>query len=705
MKIIVSKNKGFCNGVKRAINMALSAKPNIGKKVYCLGEIVHNAKVVDAIQKAGITVIDDLSVLQKGDKLIIRSHGAPPQVYDFCRQTGVEIIDATCAFVKNIQNKAQEYFQKGFKIVLVGDALHPEIIGINGWCDNTAIIYDGNGKLSLNTDKNILVLFQTTFDNDKVNETLKNIVSYHSQIVEFFNTICYTTKDRQQFAEYCSKNSDFVVVVGGKNSSNTSKLFNIASANNKNTIWIQDAMQLPDVSNKKCIGLIAGASTPEELTEEVLSKMMNDAKDNVEVKEQPEQTVEQQEVAAEVKQPETEQELFTRAVEKLEKSPRQFRKGQKVRGTIVQKSDEGIFVSLYTKKEGFMPNDQITASEDMQAAKDALQPGDKIDCIVVSTDKGITLSKKELEILYKDDEQLDGIKAGNKFEVTIKQDVKGGLLAKLGSYTVFVPASHIKLGFAKDLKQYVGKPLTLVALDDGIDESKHKIVASHKIILEREKKEKEDNFWNNIEVGEIVEGKVMRFASFGAFVSVRGVDCLAHLSDLSWNPVKTPDEVLQIGNTYEFVVLKLDREGNRISVGYKQLQPHPWQLAAEKYTPGTIVTGKVARILPYGAFVDLGNGIDGLLHISNISWDWLADINQVVKPGEEIELQVMECDPENKRITLSRKALIPQPEAVKTQSDVEAEQAQEKQAEPKQEEAAEQQKQEEPAQPAEAKAE
>lgn len=205
--------------------------------------------------------------------------------------------------------------------------------------------------------------------------------------------------------------------------------------------------------------------------------------------------------------------------------------------------------------------------------------------------------------------------------------------------------------------------MTLVALADGVDEAKRKIVASHRVILEQEKKEREDNFWNNIEVGEIVEGKVLRFASFGAFVNVRGMDCLAHLSDLAWTPVSNPADVLEIGKTYEFVVLKLDRETNRISIGYKQLQPHPWQLAAEKFAPGTVVTGKVARILPYGAFVELGDGIDGLLHISNISWEWLQDINKAVKIGDELELQVIECDVENKRITLSRKALLPQPEA------------------------------------------
>ena len=674
MNIIVSKYRGFCNGVTNAVNSAVKTlEENEKGTVFSYGEMVHNKTVIEKLDRLGLKVIDDLSLLKEGDTLVIRSHGAPPEVFDYCKEHSVKVVDATCPFVKNIQIKARDYYLKGYQIVLVGNRFHPEIIGINGWCQNSAVIFDGEEKITLDTDKNVLVLFQTTFDSEKIEKSLKNIVAINAKILEFFNTICYTTIYRQRFAEYSSVHSDFCVVVGGKHSSNTAKLFSIAKAKNANTIWIESAQELPDLSKYESIGLIAGASTPIELTEEVLSKMIQDAKDNAVVLEQQDQQVEQmvdqqpvqdeQAKEAVAAHPETEQELFTRAVEKLDKGPRQFKKGQKVKGEIVQIADEGIFVSLGTKKEAVIPNDQISLEEDVDAVKASLKIGDKVECIVLSTDKGVTLSKKQIDELYKDDEQVEGIKAGNRFEVTIKSDVKGGLLAKLGSFTVFVPASHVRVGFANDLKQYVGKKITLVALADGVDEAKRKIVASHRVILEQEKKEREDNFWNNIEVGEIVEGKVLRFASFGAFVNVRGMDCLAHLSDLAWTPVSNPADVLEIGKTYEFVVLKLDRETNRISIGYKQLQPHPWQLAAEKFAPGTVVTGKVARILPYGAFVELGDGIDGLLHISNISWEWLQDINKAVKIGDELELQVIECDVENKRITLSRKALLPQPEA------------------------------------------
>lgn len=658
--IYVSKTNGFCKGVGNAV---ATARKYAGENVYTLGEIVHNKRVVNELAKLGIKMVEDVSALKKGDTLIIRSHGATKAVFEQCEKQGVRVVDATCPYVKVIRNKAEEYFRKGYVIVLVGDRNHPELQGINGWCGNSAVFFDGKGKLELETDKNVLVLFQTTYESKKVDETLQNIVADNAKTVEFFNTICYTTEDRQNYALCVSRKSECCVVVGGRNSSNTKKLFDIARANCKDSFLIEEAAELSDICLSKYsrMSLIAGASTPQELMEEVLSKMFAEAKDNSAT------------VAVEEISKENEANEFASAVEKIGKR-RPLRKGQKIKGTVSHISEEGVNVSIGTKTDGFIPNEEMALDGDVEAAKKNLSVGDSIEVIVTSTDKGLTLSRKEVEELYKDDELVEGIKEGKEFDLTMNKAVKGGLLSKLGSYTVFVPASHIRNGFVKDLNQYVGKKLRLIALEDGIDDNKKKIVASQRALLEREKKEKEDNFWNNIEVGEIVDGKVLRFASFGAFVSVRGMDCLAHLSDLSWNPVKEPGEVLELNKTYEFVVLKLDRETNRVSIGYKQLQPHPWQVAAEKYTPGTIVKGKVARILPFGAFVELGDGIDGLLHISNISWDWLSDITQVIKIGDEVEAMVMDFDLENRRITLSRKALIPEPgkagaEKVATTSD------------------------------------
>ena len=294
-----------------------------------------------------------------------------------------------------------------------------------------------------------------------------------------------------------------------------------------------------------------------------------------------------------------------------------------------------------------------------------------MDCAVTSVEKGITLSKKVIDERYKDDALVEGIKQGNEFQATMTRVGKECLTGKLGSYTVIVHASQIKIGYVKNLEDYVGKTLRLVVSgSEKVDDRKRVIFASQKSILLAEKKAKEDEFWNNIDVGEIVDGKVLRFASFGAFVDVRGFDCLAHSTDLSWDRISGPGEVLEIGKTYEFVVLALDREKNRVSLGYKQLQPQPWDVAEQKFPVGAHVVGKVARIMPFGAFIELDKHIDGLLHVSNVSWEWLDDINTALKVGDEIEVEVLEFDKENKRITLSRKALLSKNDVtVKQESD------------------------------------
>lgn len=624
--------------MKNAVDIALNSK---GDRVFSYGKIIHNKRVVEELRQKGIEPIEDLSLLRRGDTLIIRAHGAPKSVFDYCAENGITVADATCVFVRRIQERAREYHEKGYQIVLLGDKSHPEIKGVNGWCGDSAIITDGAEKVDLSAFGKVLVMFQTTFNHLFAEEALGNLLTDGVKTLVVFNTICYTTIGRQNFAHTIPKMCDFTIVVGDKLSSNSSKLLEIALSASDSAVLIEDAGEISDLSKFEKICLIAGASTPTELIEEVLSKMFAEAKDNAQVVEVNEE--------------------FAQAVEKIP-AKRIFRKGQKIKGTVIQKHDDGVSVTIPNSKgDGFIPNEEMALDGNYEEVKNGLKIGDTVECAVLSTDKRVTLSKKEIDLLYKDDEKVVGIKQGEVFELVMTKAVKGGLLSKLGSYTVFVPASQIRIGFVKNLEQYVGKKIRLVAMEDGVDDNKRKIVASQREILVKEKQEKEDNFWNNIEVNEIVEGKVLRFAPFGAFVNVRGFDCLAHLTDLSWKPIKSPSEVLELNKTYEFVVLKLDRESNRVSIGYKQLQPHPWAVAAEKFPVGSLVKGKVARILPFGAFIELDDGIDGLLHISNVSWEWLGDINEALKIGDIIDVAVIEFDAENKRVTLSRKATMEKP--------------------------------------------
>ncbi|MCH5156883.1 MAG: 4-hydroxy-3-methylbut-2-enyl diphosphate reductase [Clostridiales bacterium] len=674
MKIWLPKEIGFCNGVSSAIQKALSVEG----KAYCLGQLVHNASVTESLKAKGIVTVNSVDDVPNGETLIIRAHGAPKAVYDQAEQRGIRIVDATCPSVRAVQQKAMQYYADGYQIVLVGDASHPEIIGVNGWCDNTAIIFDGKGVLELKGVEKALIMFQTTFDTRNFEKSLQNISTEGVKTLDIFNTICYNTSHRQYYAHMLSAKCDLAIVVGDANSSNTKRLSEIASANCKTLLTDGIGFEV-DLCNCKNACIISGASTPQELIKGVLERMSEIAKDTVVETVVSDENVEitSAEVATEEKVMDKNEALLAKAVSEMKEGHR-YKLGQKVKCRVVLVSDDGVYVSIpSSKKEGFIPNEELDMDGNYQAVKDELkktmETGDaNLDCAVISLDKGITLSKKVIDERFKDDALVEGIKNGEEFQAVMTRVGKECLTGKLGSYTVIVHASQIKIGYVKNLNDYVGKTLRLVVSGaDKVDDHKRVIFASQKTILLAEKKAKEDEFWNNIEVGEIVDGKVLRFAPFGAFVDVRGFDCLAHTSDLAWERIANPAEVLEIGNSYEFVVLALDRDKNRVSLGYKQLQPEPWEVAAEKFPVGAKVTGKVARIMPFGAFVELDKHIDGLLHVSNVSWEWLDDINKALKVGDEIEVMVMEFDAENKRITLSRKALLEQPQQPAEQAETE----------------------------------
>lgn len=690
---ILPPQYGFCSGVSSAINKALSVEG----EAYCLGALVHNREVVQRLAERGIETVGSVEDVPDGSTLVIRAHGAPPEVFRRAFEKNLSVVDATCPYVAAIQRKAQKYYADGYKIVLVGDASHPEIIGINGWCNNSATVFDGKGKLTLRCEK-ALILFQTTFDTRFFEKSLKNILTDGVKTLEIFNTICYTTTERQYYAQKLSARCDLAVVVGDELSSNTKRLFEIVSQNCRAVLC--DGTDVDSIDFEKCrnVCFISGASTPTELIKGVLERMEEIAKDTVSVETEvsEENTVAESaaEVADEVAGPtqakeaeqaaeaapadevtSEEQEkamgkdeaMMAEAVSRIKEGAK-YHVNQKVKCNVVLVSEDGVYVRLASwKQDAFIPNDQLAMDGNYQDVKSGLNSNSVLECAILSIENGkITLSKKAIDEKFKDDALVGDIKEGKEFQVMMTRVGKNCLTGRLGSYTVVVHASQIRINFVKNLEQYVGKTLRLVSSAEKVDDNKHVIFASQKTILLAEKKAKEDEFWNNIAQDEIVEGKVLRFASFGAFVDVRGFDCLAHTSDLSWDHINAPGDVLEIGKTYEFVVLALDRETNHVSLGYKQLQQKPWDMAEEKFPVGTQITGRVARLMPYGAFVELDKNIDGLLHVSNYSWDWIDDISKVLKVGDEVEVKVMAIDADRKRITLSRKALLQKPDVIVT---------------------------------------
>ena len=608
-----------------------------------LGEIIHNADVVKLLEEKGLKTVEQLSCIPDGATVIFRSHGVPKNYYSICASRSIKVVDCTCGFVKRTQSIVEEQSAQGKFIVIVGEPEHPEVTGLLGWCaGNAAVVNDFNNIPCELETKDLCIVCQTTFSAEKFEKIIKNIKKLCKKTVAVFKTICYTTIRRQQETENLAKNCEAMLVVGGLNSSNTNKLYELASKYCKNVFRLANANDLDysELKNFKSIGIVSGASTPNAQTREVLLKM----EENTEVKA-----------------------TMADVVAKIDNESK-FKRGQIVQATISKATDEGLQILLpFSKKEIALSKDELDCEQ--YNADDYMDKiGETIDLLVVELKPVLKLSQKMIKMLKEEEALSADIEAGKEFSVVCTGTNKGGLVAQMGTYSVFVPAKEIRPGFVKDLTKYEGKTLRLRALE--IKKTGRKeIIASQRVILqeeydakEAEKQALEQNFFSNIAVGDIVEGKVERTTGFGAFVSVNGFDCLAHISDLSWTGTESVKDVLEIGKTYKFKVLKIDEENKKVSIGYKQLQPQPWDLVGDKYTVGEVIHGKVVRIVPFGAFVEVEKGIDGLVHVSQISYDRIETPASVLNVGDEVDAKIIALDTEMKKMNLSIKALLPEPE-------------------------------------------
>ena len=640
MEIVIAKSGGFCSGVKKAVDTALHIDP---ENTYIYGEIIHNPDVVRSITERGIKMVETLDDVPSGATLIIRSHGVGKEFYTRCEERGIRLVDCTCTFVHRTQKIVDEQYRKGKTIVIIGEKTHPEVVGLNGWCNGEAYIFSSvDEDFSILKGKECCVVAQTTYSEEKFQKIIKNLNNICEKTVEVFQTICYTTIGRQNEANELSKQCDAILVIGGLNSSNTNKLFDICAKNCANVFRLSSAadFQYKKIKRFKKVGIVTGASTPNTQTQEVLSKMAMET--------------------------EAKATSMEEVVANMESQPK-FKKGQLIKATISSADDSGVAVLLpLAKKEVILDKEEVDCEvynkDDFNA-----KLGEEIELMVVAVNP-VKLSQKMIKKIKEEEAAIAEIQAGKEFEVVCTGFNKGGLTAELGSYTVFVPAREIRSGYVKELDKYVGKKLRLRLIEIKTERRKE-IIASQRVIIEEEraakeaaKAAKEAEFFASIHVDDVVEGKVERVTAFGAFVSVNGFDCLAHISDLSWTGVKSVTDVLEIGKKYEFKVLKIDEEAKKVSIGYKQLQPQPWDLAAEKYMEGDIIHGKVVRIVAFGAFVEVEKGIDGLVHVSQISHEFLENPTTALTIGQEIDAKIMKLDCAEKKMTLSIKALEPKPE-------------------------------------------
>lgn len=631
MKILRAKNLGFCYGVTRSLEFTEKDWP---QPVYTYGELIHNSLIVGRLAERGIRAVSDVAEVENGT-IIVRSHGAPREALALAKEKGLNVVDATCPFVNKTRRIVAEKYADGYRIAIFGKPEHPEVVGINSLCDYTAIVIGGEEvPAEIYDHAKLCLVAQTTASARKFQNIIDKIDKERLKTVEIFDTICYTTQERQKEAEKLSEMCDVVLVIGDSKSSNTLKLQEIC-AKNCPAFLVGGAAELERINlNVGTIGIVAGASTPTESITEVIQYMENNYT-------------------------EAQNEEFLQAVDAVGTNGK-LRDGKRMTVKVTCADEKGITVDFGMKIDGYIAADEATLDDQYNPAD--FPQGTEIDAILLGSkavDGVYLFSKKKVDKIKEGDKIVDTIRDGEVFELVVERDTKGGLLGKLGTYTVFVPASQIKEKYVHDLKPFVGKTLRLTQLE--IDDAKRRIVASQKVVLEKERKEREEIFWANVVPGVIVGGKVKGISKFGAFVSVDGYDCLVHISDISWTKFKSIEDILHVGKKYDFVVLKADREKGKVSLGYKQLQQHPFDTALEEHPVGSVVTGKITSLMPFGAFVEIAPGVEGLVHVSEASNTYVKNINDVYKVGDEVEVKILAVDPEEKKITLSAKACMPEP--------------------------------------------
>ncbi len=632
MKIILDENAGFCFGVKKAVEHAFKeAADNKGTQIFTYGPLIHNQQVIRELEAHHIHASDDINALpEENVKLIIRSHGIGQERYREIEAKGIAYSDCTCPYVKDIHKKVEAAFREAYQIFIVGDKAHPEVIGTNGWCNNLALVIDDEkivDKLP-NYDK-ICLVAQTTITKKLWDSVVDAVIKKYENVM-VFNTICSATERKQASAEALSKKVDCMIVIGSRGSSNTNKLYQICKSSCGKALHVETADELPldELKAYQTIGLTAGASTPDWIIKEVIEKMETN-----------ENMMENQ----------------ASLMEEYEKTMKTLTPGEIVKGTVIMVTDDEVMVNIGYKADGIIKKEDYTWESDAKL-KDLIKAGDELEVAIVSINDGegnVVLSKKavdaeknwyKIEYALNEKSPIDGV---------VRELVKGGAIVEVFGIKTFMPASQFDLRYAEDLTGYLNNKVKVHVLE--YDKDKRKVIVSRKEYLKKEREEKEKAVWGTIEAGQRITGEVKRLTDFGAFVDIGGVDGLIHISELSWSRVKHPSEVVKVGNKVEVVVLGVDAEKKKISLGLKQTLPEPWTAAADKYHVGDVVNVKVLRFSNFGAFVELEPGIDGLVHISQISDKRIAKPSDALNLGDIVKAKILDIKLEEKKISLSIK--------------------------------------------------
>lgn len=635
-KIFVAKTAGFCFGVDRAIKIVYNNLDNRSKRVVTLGPIIHNQSVVNDLKEKGVFAVDDVN--EAADCVaVIRSHGVPKSVYDKLKNVNAEIIDATCPFVSRIHTICLEHSINGYSMLIAGNKTHPEVIGIEGHCEKGAYVFSNEEELlkilkAFSADERIAVVSQTTF-NESEWQKLKSIILDCFPKAKIFDTICSATSKRQSDARELSKKADMMLIVGGRNSSNTLKLKEVCSENCK-TYLVEDAKELYDLdfSDVKFLGISAGASTPAYIIKEVERTMTEILKN---------------------------EENFN-FEEALEQSFKKIYIGAKLTGTVTAVNKSEALVDIGVKSTGIIPASEIT-DDPSKKPEDVLAVGDEVDVVVMKTNdqEGIvTLSKKKVDALkgfetIKTAKEEDSVLTG-----VVTNVVKGGVLVTTNGVKVFVPGTQSNVSRGESLEKILKTEVRFKIID--LDERRSRAVGSIRAVIREEREKAKAAFLETAEAGQTIKGTVKSITDYGVFVDLGGIDGLVRKPDITWKRIKHPSDVVSVGDEVEVTIKDLDKENAKVSLVMKKEEDNPWVIFSKNYGVGQEITVTIVSITSFGAFARIIEGIDGLIHISQIANQRVENVGDILKVGDEVQVKITDIDDEQKRISLSMRALLPE---------------------------------------------
>lgn len=638
-KITLAKTAGFCFGVDRAVNMVYSLSEK--QRVCTLGPIIHNSEMVRELEQKGVIIANTPKEVPSGYTVVIRSHGVPQSVYDEIHSLNLNYSDATCPFVSKIHKTVAKAGRENSVVLIIGDKNHPEVKGIEGHCcgEFFAVKNHREAEKLIETTPRLktnplTVVAQTTFDVSEWKKSLKVIKKLCTNAV-IFDTICNATAERQEEARILAERSDLMIVIGDKTSSNTCKLYDICSRVCKNTYLVETYKELKDIDlSSACnIGVTAGASAPARIIKEVLDTM---AENQVNSSEEQEQDF----------------------ASMLEEHMQSFNTDGRVKGVVERITPNEIFVDVGRKQAGVVKLSELTDDPNAKI-EDLVKVGDTLDLLIMRTNDQegtIMLSKKRVDAQKGWDVIKEALESKEVLTGVVTEINNGGVIAVTNGVKVFIPASQATASRNESTEGLLKKEVSFRIID--VNDRRRRAVGSIRSVLNEEKNKAREEFWKNCEVGKTYTGTVKSLTSYGAFVDIGGVDGMIHISELSWNRIKHPSEVVNVGDTVEVYVKDIDTEKHNISLGYKKAEDNPWEILKNNYPEGSVVEVEIVGLTQFGAFAKIIPGIDGLIHISQIADRRIEKPQDELSIGQKVMAKITAIDFDKKRVSLSIRALL-----------------------------------------------